>query len=74
VKATALDSKRNNFETEVIVDACRGISENSIETAFQELEKAGVTIKKSSQALSELSASSSNNDKKNLPMDEYSRL
>jgi len=54
VKATALDSQRLEFETSVIIDACRGISEQQVQTTLLELETANVAIKQSEELLAEM--------------------
>jgi len=55
VRATALDAIKNNFETDVISDACRGITEDSINKSVEDMKTAGCIWKTSDQLLSELS-------------------
>jgi nicotinamidase/pyrazinamidase len=44
VKATALSSIKEGFNTFVVLDACRGVFEDTTEAAIKEMERAGVQI------------------------------
>ena len=44
VKATAEGARREQFDTFIIEDACKGRADGSNERAAQELERLGVTI------------------------------
>ncbi len=45
VKETALGAVQAGFETIVVMDACRGIAEDTIQTATEALKKAGVFLR-----------------------------
>jgi len=53
VKFSALDAVRLGFKTHVIEEACRGVNlkEGDVAKAVEEMEKAGVEIVKSVEAL-----------------------
>jgi len=46
VKSTALDARKNGFDTVIIVDACRGVDNpaGTVETALEELGAGGVAL------------------------------
>jgi nicotinamidase/pyrazinamidase len=44
VKAAALDAVRLGFATTVVLEACRGVTEQTTATAIKEMVAAGVTI------------------------------
>jgi nicotinamidase/pyrazinamidase len=44
VRATALDSSRNGFETRVLTDLCAGVAAETTEAAIAEMSAAGVTV------------------------------
>ena len=44
VRATALDALQAGFETYVVVDACRGVDDDSARAALDELQTAGVFL------------------------------
>lgn len=48
VKATAIDSARNGFNTFVFTDAVRHINDDKAKLAMEDMEKAGVTFIKTS--------------------------
>lgn len=51
VKYTALDAVKLNYDTHVIIDACRGVAgeQNDIVSALQQMEDKGVSIVESSE-------------------------
>jgi len=44
VKATAIHAAQLGYTTYVIVDACRGVSQNTTEQAYRDMEKHGVKL------------------------------
>lgn len=52
VKATAIDSQKEGFETFVIIDACRGVAKETSDAAIEEMKAAGIKILKERQCLS----------------------
>ncbi len=42
VKATALDAQREGFETWVLMDACRGVGEDTTAAALAEMRESGI--------------------------------
>jgi nicotinamidase/pyrazinamidase len=45
VRATALDAVQNGFETSLLEELCAGVAPGTTETALEEMQKAGVSVR-----------------------------